>query len=179
MQRSFEAARAEKERRKHNWKKTVLRILLLLVLLLGGYGIVHKIMDYRTLGCNLMVLGEDVSWKTVEDAAELFQKKFQERQIVFQENGQELYRISFFWGRGLFSQRRKSPKKLTEIKEKNLPAGMASRTGSIILSLLIRQRTGRSCEQRLTSVTSAGMIPGRAQRMPTLPTMHPAASLKS
>lgn len=113
----LEAARAEKERRKHNWKKTVLRILLLLVLLLGGYGIVHKIMDYRTLGCNLMVLGEDVSWKTVEDAAELFQKKFQERQIVLQENGQELYRISF--GDAGYSLNEESlQKKLTEIKEK-------------------------------------------------------------
>ena len=99
----LEAARVEKEQRKQKGKKTAIRILLLLIFLTGGYGIIHKIMDYRTLGCNLMVLGEDVSWKTVDETAELFQKKFQERQIIFQEKGQELYRISF--GKcGLFSQ---------------------------------------------------------------------------
>jgi hypothetical protein len=113
----LEAARTEKERRKQKGKKTALRILLLLIFLVGGYGIVHKFMDYRTLGCNLMVLGEDVSWKTLDETAALFQKKFQERQMIFQENGQELYRISF--GDAGYSLNEESlKKKLAEIKEK-------------------------------------------------------------
>lgn len=114
----LETARVEKEQRKQKGKKTAIRILLLLIFLVGGYGIIHKVMDYRTLGCNLMVLGEDVSWKTVEEAAELFQKKFQEREIVFLENGKELYRVSF--GDAGYSLNEESlKKKLTEIKGKH------------------------------------------------------------
>lgn len=112
----LEAAREEQLRRKQKRKKTFGRILILLAVLVVGFVGFHIFMDSRTLGCKVMVLGEDLSWKTVDEAAELLQEKFAGRRIVFQENGQELYSLSFAdAGYSLNEQNLKE--KLTKIKE--------------------------------------------------------------
>ena len=174
----LEAARAEKERRKHNWKKTVLRILLLLVLLLGGYGIVHKIMDYRTLGCNLMVLGEDVSWKTVEDAAELFSEKISGKADRISGKRTGALQDLFFGDAGYSLNEESLQKSLRKSRKKpSCRYGFQDWINYIVF--IDTTEDGAKLRTALDVSHFGGNDSRRAQRMPTLPTMHPAASLKS
>lgn len=83
-----------RETKKKKRKKRLRIVLLVLILVIAGYLGVHKILDYQTMGCRVMVLGEDVSFQTIDSVVEKFQKLFDERQIIFRENGQEIYRIS-------------------------------------------------------------------------------------
>lgn len=144
----LEAAREEKLRRKHKRKKTVFGILILLIVLAVGYVGFHIFMDARTLGCKVMVLGEDVSWKTVEQAAELLQKKFSERKIIFQENGQELYTVSFGdAGYSLNEQHLKE--KLTEIKEKKTSCRLGFQSWINYIVFILTDEDGEKLRQVL------------------------------
>lgn len=82
----------KKRRNKRTTQKTILKVCIFLFFaILIGYVGFDKYMDYKTMGCKVHVLGENVSYKTVDEAAQLLQEKFQNRKIVFKENGQELY----------------------------------------------------------------------------------------
>ncbi len=60
----------------------------------GAYCVIDRMKDKDTMGCRLSVCGENVSWLPVEEAADKLQDTFQSTQVVFNEDGKDIYKVS-------------------------------------------------------------------------------------
>lgn len=87
MQKKWEISRKTQKR--------MLAVCIVAALILGIILFVYiHMVDTQTLGRKVSVYGLDVSKLTVEQAQEKIQAVFQDRQVVFEENEEEVYRVS-------------------------------------------------------------------------------------
>lgn len=93
--RQREREQKASSQKKKNRKALVILEVVILVLVLGtgGYCIFDRVMDGRTMGCKISVCGVNVTWLSVDKAAEKLQKEFQKTKVVFRENGKTAYEI--------------------------------------------------------------------------------------
>lgn len=118
----------EEQQRKQSKKKSKKRIWLwvtgLVILLLiagaGGYVAYDRIMDSRTMGCRISVFGQNVSWLTVEEAAQEISDTFAETKVEFVENGKKISDTTL--GEAGFSiDQTHLTERLTQLKAKQEP----------------------------------------------------------
>ena len=84
-----------KEKNRKKKIKVILGICIALFLLLGGGLLVyiHKV-DTDTLGRKITIYGLDVSGQNVEKAGQTIRKAFQDKKVVFREDGSQVYLTS-------------------------------------------------------------------------------------
>ena len=72
--------------------KVILGICIAVFLLLGGglLAYIHKV-DTDTLGRKITIYGLDVSGQNVEKAGQTIRKAFQDKKVVFREDGSQVY----------------------------------------------------------------------------------------
>lgn len=84
-----------KEKNRKKKIKVILGICIALFLLLGGGLLVyiHKV-DTDTLGRKITIYGLDVSGQNVEKAGQTVRKAFQDKKVVFREDGSQVYQTT-------------------------------------------------------------------------------------
>ena len=82
------------EKKKGKGKRIVLICLILAAAAFLGVVGFHEYMDYTRIGCKTYIYGQDISWKTVDEAAEIVKNRFAQRRITYSENGAEVYSLS-------------------------------------------------------------------------------------
>ena len=84
-----------KEKNRKKKIKVILGICIALFLLLGGGVLVyiHKV-DTDTLGRKITIYGLDVSGQNVEKAGQTIRKAFQDKKVVFREDGSQVYQTT-------------------------------------------------------------------------------------
>ncbi len=109
-----------RRQKKRFWRKVAIFLEVFLVLAImigvGGYFYLQHQLD-QTMGNMVQIFGIDVSLMPVEDAAVKVQKEFQNGNITFEENGEELYKTSFA-SAGIALEQQKLINELERIKER-------------------------------------------------------------
>ena len=83
-----------KEKNRKKKIKVILGICIALFLLLGGVLVyIHKV-DTDTLGRKITIYGLDISGQNVEKAGQTIRKAFQDKKVVFREDGSQVYQTT-------------------------------------------------------------------------------------
>ena len=73
----------------------ILTISILLVVFLSLFLIIYeRIIDKKTMGCRISVYGLDISKLPIDQATQKIADEFQEMEVVFVENGSDVYKIT-------------------------------------------------------------------------------------
>lgn len=110
----------KKKRKGHVWLWGIGLIFLLVILAAGGYVIYDRVMDSRTMGCRVSVFGQNVSWLTVDDAAEKISDVFADTKVEFVENGKKVS-AKTLGELGFSVDQEYLKERLTQLKEKQEP----------------------------------------------------------
>ena len=83
-----------KEKNRKKKIKVILGICISVFLFLGGglLAYIHKV-DTDTLGRKITIYGLDVSGQNVEKAGQTIRKAFQDKKVVFREDGSQVYQL--------------------------------------------------------------------------------------
>ena len=84
-----------KEKNRKKKIKVILGICISVFLFLGGglLAYIHKV-DTDTLGRKITIYGLDVSGQNVEKAGQTIRKAFQDKKVVFREDGSQVYQTT-------------------------------------------------------------------------------------
>ena len=84
----------EKMEKKKKGKRIAIICLVTAAAAFLGFIGFHEYMDYTRIGCKTRIYGQDISWKTVDEAVQIVENRFAQRRISYTENGTEVYSLS-------------------------------------------------------------------------------------